>query len=91
MLLSLSDVYSILISKHFLGRFSLLRNYKLKSVADIMLRTLHICFINFIQLGILFKLCSNFLDLSAIVLGIAIDLVYNQPQGIYRDGKAEIG
>ena len=35
MLLSESDVYSILISKHFLGGFSLLRNYKLKSVADI--------------------------------------------------------
>ena len=35
MLLSQSDVYSILISKHFLGGFSLLRNYKLKSVADI--------------------------------------------------------
>ena len=35
MLLSQSDVYSILISKHFLGGFSLLRNYKLKSVSDI--------------------------------------------------------
>ena len=34
MLLSQSDVYFILISKYFLGRLSLLRNYKLKSVAD---------------------------------------------------------
>ena len=48
MLLSQSDVYFILISKYFLGRLSLLRNYKLKSVADITLRT-HIGFIDFIQ------------------------------------------
>ena len=49
MLLSQSDVYSILISKHFLGGFSLLRNYKLKSVADITLRTLHMLDFSFIQ------------------------------------------
>ena len=35
MLLSNSDVCFIFISKYFLGRLSLLRNYKLKSVADI--------------------------------------------------------
>ena len=60
MLLSYSDVYFILISKYFLGRLSLLRNYKLKSVADITLRTLHIGFIDFIQLRILFQLFSKF-------------------------------
>ena len=58
MLLSLSNVDSILILKHFLGGFSLLRNYKLKSV------------INLIQLRILFKFFSNFLDLSVLLLGI---------------------
>ena len=38
MLLSESDVHSVLISKRFLSGFSSLRNYKLKSVK----RTLHI-------------------------------------------------
>ena len=47
MLLSKSDVYSVLISKHFLGGFSSLRNYKLKSVVDITLRTLHIVHVRF--------------------------------------------
>ena len=35
MLLRYSNVYFILISKYFLGRLFLLRNYKLNSVADI--------------------------------------------------------
>ena len=47
MLLSESDVHSVLISKHFVGGFSSLRNYKLKSVANITLRTLHIVHVRF--------------------------------------------
>ena len=45
MLLSWSDVHSVSIPKHFLGGFSSLRNYKLKSVADITLRTLHVMYV----------------------------------------------
>jgi len=43
MLLSESDVHSVLISKRFLSEFLSLRNYKLKSVT----RTLHIVHVSF--------------------------------------------
>ena len=43
MLLSESDVHSVLISKRFLSGFSSLRNFKLKSVT----RTLHIVHVSF--------------------------------------------
>ena len=71
--LSQSDVYLILISKYFLGQLSLLRNYKFKSVADItlVLQTSY-------NLKSSFNFFLNFLDLSVLVLGIAMDLLYNQ-------------
>ena len=46
MLLSESDVHSVLISKRFLSGFLSLRNYKLKSVT----RTLHIVHVSFFLL-----------------------------------------
>ena len=43
-------VHSVLISKHLLGGFSSLRNYKLKSVGDITLQTLHIMHVRFFSI-----------------------------------------